>query len=85
MGFEPTIQNFPVNENVFWTGDQPVGNPLPNTNTELTHADIHDLDGIRKQNPIVRMSEIFLGRGISPSQFRYLTKTQNERTQTSIP
>jgi hypothetical protein len=34
---------------------------------------------------ILRQSVGLLGRGISPSQGRYLTKTQNKRTQTSMP
>jgi hypothetical protein len=69
-----------------WTGDQPVANPLRNTNTDWTHADSHALNGIWNHNPKCSGErKYFFGRGISPSQIRYLTQTQNERTQTFMP
>jgi hypothetical protein len=74
-----------LSENITLEGDQPVANTLPNTNTEWPHADIHALNGIRNHNPLFEWAKIFFALGIIPSQIRYLTQTQNERTQTSMP
>jgi hypothetical protein len=74
-----------VSENMSFHGGSAIANPVPNTNTEWTHADIHALNGIRNHNPSVRVSENISWTGDQPSQIRYLTQIENERTQTSMP
>jgi hypothetical protein len=85
MGFEPTIPLFEWAKIILWTWDQPVSSPLPNTNTEWTlrHQSL-EWDS-NSQSHCLREQKYFFGLGISPSQIRYLTQTQNERTQTSMP